>query len=108
MLPIISVKELSAIAGQPGVIIVDTRSELGQPEAGRLAYAAGHIPGSISIPLAALPARCSELGDLDTPIYVHCLSGGRSGQAVRFLKGAGYTNVKNIGGINAWTGKVEK
>ena len=84
----------------PGAILLDVRT----PEE----YAAGHIPGSISFAIAALPARCSGLGDLDTPIYVHCLSGGRSGQAVRFLKGAGYTNVKNIGGINAWTGKVEK
>jgi rhodanese-related sulfurtransferase len=83
----------------PGAILLDVRT----PEE----YAAGHIPGSISIPLAALPARCSELGAKDTPLFVHCLSGGRSGQAVRFLKGVGYTNVKNIGGINAWRGKVE-
>jgi rhodanese-related sulfurtransferase len=84
----------------PGALLVDVRT----PEE----YAAGHIPGSISIPLAALPARCNELGGLDTPLFVHCLSGGRSGQAVSFLKRAGYTNVKNIGGINAWRGKVEK
>ena len=44
---------------------------------------------------------------LDRPLFVHCLSGGRSGQAVMFLKREGFTNVKNIGGINAYTGKVE-
>lgn len=44
----------------------------------------------------------------DTPLFVHCLSGGRSGRAVSFLKHEGYTNVKNIGGINGYTGKVEQ
>ncbi|MBQ9046104.1 MAG: rhodanese-like domain-containing protein [Oscillospiraceae bacterium] len=84
----------------PGAVLLDVRT----PEE----YAEGHIPGSVSIPLAALPARYHELGAPDTPLFVHCLSGGRSGQAVRFLQGAGFTRVKNIGGINAWTGKVEK
>ena len=83
----------------PGAILLDVRT----PEE----YKEAHIPGSLSIPLAALPARYSELGATDTPLFVHCLSGGRSGQAVRFLKSVGYTNVKNIGGINAWRGKVE-
>ena len=83
----------------PGAILLDVRT----PEE----YKEGHIPGSVSIPLAALPARYNELGALDTPLFVHCLSGGRSGQAVSFLKRAGYTNVKNIGGINAYRGKVE-
>ena len=90
------VEECRAI---PGAILLDVRT----PEE----YKEGHIPGSVSIPLAALPARYSELGASDTPLFVHCLSGGRSGQAVSFLKRAGYTNVKNIGGINAWRGKVE-
>ena len=92
-------KGVEEFQSTPGARLVDVRT----PEE----YAAGHIPGSISIPLAALPARYHELGDPDTPLFVHCLSGGRSGQAVRFLKSVGYTNVKNIGGINAWRGKVE-
>ena len=93
------VEEFHATAG---AVLLDVRT----PEE----YAEGHIPGSVSIPLAALPARYNELGalDIDTPLFVHCLSGGRSGQAVSFLKRAGFTNVKNIGGINAYKGKVEK
>ena len=83
----------------PNALLVDVRT----PEE----YAEGHIPGSVNIPLAALPARMDELGELDRPLFVHCLSGGRSGQAVMFLKREGFTNVKNIGGINAYTGKVE-
>ena len=92
-------KGVAEYQATPGALLVDVRN----PEE----YASGHIPGSISIPLAALPARYSERGAPDTPLFVHCLSGGRSGQAVSFLKRAGYTNVKNIGGINAYRGKVE-
>jgi rhodanese-related sulfurtransferase len=92
-------KGVEEFRATPGALLVDVRT----PDE----YRAGHISGSINIPLAALPARCNELGALDTPLFVHCLSGGRSGQAVSFLKSAGYTNVKNIGGINAWRGKVE-
>ena len=93
-------KGVEEFQSTPGAVLLDVRT----PEE----YAGGHIPGSISIPLAALPARYNELGAPDTPLFVHCLSGGRSGQAVSFLKSAGFTNVKNIGGINAYRGKVEK
>lgn len=44
----------------------------------------------------------------DTPLFVYCYSGGRSRQAADILKGMGYTNVKNLGGIASYTGKVEK
>ena len=92
-------KGVDEFRATPGAILLDVRTSE--------EYKEGHIPGSISIPLAALPARYSELGAADTPLFVHCLSGGRSGQAVSFLKSVGYTNVKNIGGINAYRGKVE-
>ena len=92
-------KGVEECRAMPGAILLDVRT----PEE----YSEAHIPGSVSIPLAALPARCHELGASDTPLFVHCLSGGRSGQAVRFLKSVGFTNVKNIGGINAYRGKVE-
>lgn len=35
-------------------------------------------------------------------------SGARSNQAVAALSKMGYTNVKNIGGINNYRGKVER
>ena len=43
-----------------------------------------------------------------TPIFVHCLSGARSRQASAILQQMGYTNVKNIGGISTYAGKVER
>ena len=86
--------------GTAGAVLVDVR----EPDE----YAQGHVPGSVNLPLSCIRTAEDVLTDYDAPLFVYCLSGGRSGQAVRFLKGAGYTNVKNIGGINAWTGKVER
>ena len=45
---------------------------------------------------------------LNRRVYVYCLSGGRSGRTFAYLKQIGYTNVKNIGGISAYSGKVVK
>lgn len=41
--------------------------------------------------------------DKNKPVYVYCLSGGRSAAAADHLKKIGFTNVVNLeGGINAW------
>ena len=40
-------------------------------------------------------------------MFAHCHSGAKSVQAVSTLRRMGYTNVKNIGGIAAYSGKVE-
>lgn len=71
-------------------------------------YAEGHIPGSINIPLDTVASVLERIPDKGTPLFVHCLSGGRSGKAVAFLKKLGYTQVKNIGGINLYNGPVER
>jgi thiosulfate/3-mercaptopyruvate sulfurtransferase len=126
MLPIISVKELSAIAGQPGVIIVDTRSELGQPEAGRLAYAAGHIPGARFAdadtvvcgfktgtngrhPMPSMAVFCERMRALgisrESRVIVY--DGGSASFAARLwfsLRAAGLASVQVLdGGFDAWT-----
>ncbi len=69
-------------------------------------YREGHIQGSMNIPLNQLSRVASRIKEKDTKIYVYCLSGGRSAQAVSGLKGAGYDNVVNAGGINRYKGKV--
>ena len=71
-------------------------------------YRDGHIDGSVNIPLDRISSVENTVKDKSTPLYVHCLSGGRSGQAVSYLKQIGYTNVKNIGGISSYRGKVVK
>ena len=70
-------------------------------------YAQGRIPGSINIPLSRLRDIESEIDDYDTPLFVYCLSGGRSARATAALVSMGYTAVNNIGGISAYNGKVE-
>ena len=65
------------------------------------------IPGSHLIPLGQVTARVNELNSADE-IVVYCRSGKRSGQAVEFLKKAGFRKVKNMrGGILAWSDHVD-
>ncbi|MBT8855938.1 sulfurtransferase [Lactobacillus delbrueckii subsp. bulgaricus] len=70
-------------------------------------HTAGHIPASINIPLSSIEAAREEITDLDTPLFVYCRSGNRSGHAVTWLKQAGYSKVQNIGGIANYSGKTE-
>lgn len=80
-------------------VLIDVR----EPEE----YAIARIPGAKLIPKATLPERLHELSTADE-IVVHCRSGVRSGQAVEFLKQAGYRKVKNlVGGILRWSDDVD-
>ena len=44
----------------------------------------------------------------EIPLFVYCYSGARSRQATGLLQRMGYSKVNNIGGIAAYSGKVEK
>lgn len=70
-------------------------------------YHTGHIPGSVNLPLLLLDNAAEIIENENTPIFVYCQSGSRSRQAVAQLAAMGYSHVKNIGGIAAWTGEVE-
>ena len=71
-------------------------------------YREGHIPGSKNVPLQQLDKISTVANDKETALFVYCYSGGRSRQAVSRLQHMGYTNVQNIGGIAAYSGKVER
>lgn len=71
-------------------------------------YSMGHIPESKNVPLDEIKAVKDVVPDTNTPIFLYCLSGARSGRAASLLKRMGYTDVKNIGGIGSYTGKVER
>ena len=83
-----------------GAVLVDVR----EPDE----YAGGRVPGSINLPLSRIRTAESVLTDKSQPIFVYCLSGGRSGQATAALVRMGYTAVTNIGGISAYHGEVER
>ena len=71
-------------------------------------YRQGHIPGSKNVPLQSIDKVAGMIDNKATPIFVHCLSGARSRQAVSELRRMGYSQVTNLGGINSYHGKVEK
>lgn len=65
------------------------------------------LPGSLTIPLAQVPEQLAALPK-DQPILVHCHHGGRSLQAVKFLRGKGFARAVNMrGGIDEWAETFE-
>jgi rhodanese-related sulfurtransferase len=92
----VTVDELAVLlAADPATVVLDVR-EPGE-------YAAGHVPGAISIPLAIVPLRHLELVR-SRPVHVICETGGRSAQAVRWLDRQGYDALDVPGGTAAWRG----
>ncbi len=66
-------------------------------------WAAGHIKGSVNIPLTHLEERQDAIPH-DRPVVVHCAGGYRSSIAVSLLQKAGFHNVFDlVGGWKAWT-----
>ena len=64
-------------------------------------YQQDHIEGDILIPHQDIVAQVQALyPSKTTSINLYCRSGGRAGKAKTALEAAGYTNVKNVGGIN--------
>ncbi len=91
------IKEYDSI---PDAILLDVRTSQ--------EYWEGHIPGSKNIPLHTIDKVISVADKKDVPLFVYCHSGIRSRQAVNMLQHMGYTNVKDLGGICAYLGKVER
>lgn len=98
-IPSISVEELKQRkdAGED-IFVLDVR----EPHEYQICNINGHL-----IPLNELPKRVNEL-DKNREIVAHCRSGGRSAQAVEFLRQAGFTKARNLmGGILAWANKID-
>jgi sulfur-carrier protein adenylyltransferase/sulfurtransferase len=70
-------------------------------------WAISEFPGSVKIPLGALPQRFRELSS-DANLVVYCRSGSRSAQAVQFLLASGFAKARNLtGGINRWAESID-
>lgn len=79
----------------PGSVLLDVRT--------REEFIDGHVPGSVNLPLE----RLMEIDiPKETPIFVYCHSGSRSGQAAMWLNRQGY-QATNVGGIIEYHGALE-
>ncbi len=85
--------------GEP-IVVLDVRTT---PE-----FAAGHIPGSILVPMHELESRLHEVPNSGFPIAVVCEHGLRSASACRFLAEHGFGPLYNLeGGLDGWPGPLE-
>ncbi len=70
-------------------------------------FAICRIDGAELLPLPQLLEGVNRL-DSAREMVIHCHTGLRSAQAVNFLRGIGFTRVKNLrGGIDAWSAEVD-
>jgi adenylyltransferase/sulfurtransferase len=70
-------------------------------------FAICRIDGAELLPLPKLLEGVNRL-DSAREMVIHCHTGLRSAQAVNFLRGIGFTRVKNLrGGIDAWSEEVD-
>ncbi len=58
-----------------GAVLLDVRTDE--------EYRNGHIEGRVNLPLDSIATVSSIVKDKDTPLFVQCLSGSRSAQAVK-------------------------
>ena len=123
---VVSTESLAAQIANPDWVVIDCRFTLTDTEAGRRAYAAGHIPGAryahldedLSSPITAVTGRhplpnlaefCARLGTWgitpETQVVVYDDSFGS--MAVRLwwlIRGLGHPNVALLdGGLPKWT-----
>lgn len=95
-----SVKKISAseakqrLDSNEPVVLIDVR-EKGE-------YMDRHIPKSINVPLGNINAVEKLVPDKNAPVFVYCLSGGRSANAAKQMDKMGYKNIYNLGGISGW------
>jgi len=92
----LSVSEFSNKVTEAGIIILDVRTP-GE-------FSGGHINGALLIDFQSGNFE-NEIASLDkSKTYaVYCRSGNRSGEAVKVMSDAGFTNLYNLdGGVIDW------
>jgi rhodanese-related sulfurtransferase len=63
-------------------------------------YDAGHVAGTMHIPLDQLAQRWQELATFrDRPMVVYCRTGRRSAAAIDLLRNRGFERLENGGGV---------
>jgi rhodanese-related sulfurtransferase len=92
----LSVSEFSSKVAEAGIITLDVRTP-GE-------FNEGHIEGALLVDFQSGNFE-NEIASLDkSKTYaVYCRSGSRSGQAVKIMSDAGFTNIYNLdGGVIDW------
>ena len=121
--PLVSPENLAARLASPDLRVVDVRWVLGSPGAGRAAYDAGHIPGSIHIDMDAdlaapdgpgrhpLPTpaafrdrlEAAGIGDADEVVAYDDVGGWVAARLWWMLDDLGHERVRILdGGFTAW------
>jgi hydroxyacylglutathione hydrolase len=96
----VTIRDIADRLGTGKAVVLDVRAE-GE-------WRAGHIPGSLNLPLGELESRLGEL-PRDRPLVVHCLSGGRAAIAASLLKARGFEQVVQFpGGYGEWSSRGER
>ena len=98
---LVSYEELQAkLAKKENFVLLDVRT----PEEFAEAYWR-----SVLLPYDQVEQKAASLlPDKDKPIIVYCRSGRRSAIAAVTLRGLGYKDVKDFGGISRWQGELER
>ncbi|MGF7215437.1 thioredoxin [Spirosoma lacussanchae] len=85
----------------PGAQLLDVRTP-GE-------FGGGHLPGATNLDFRN-PAFGQNVASLDKtkPVYVYCLSGGRSAEAAKLMREQGFASVYELqGGYLKWTTKLK-
>lgn len=65
------------------------------------------LPNAVHIPIEEIELRVEELNSEDE-IVVYCHQGVRSAAVAQYLRGLGFTRVRNLaGGLDAWARTVD-
>jgi len=88
----------ASVAGVPdplpeGLLVLDVREDD--------EWAAGHVEGSVHVPLMELGERAGDLPAAEQTLVV-CRSGNRSAHATAYLNQLGVEAVNLAGGLAAW------
>lgn len=83
--------DLKSLIHSESATIVDVR-EPGE-------FAAGHIEGSLNLPLSKVMSQFDRYEALGRPLILVCRSGNRSGMVTQLLRAKGFRDVYNGG---AW------
>ena len=92
-IPVVTLEQLST-RHRNGALLLDVR--------GAGEWGAGHMPGSLNLPIAELEARLGEI-PRGQPLIVHCQTGARAAIAVSLLRAKGFDDVRFFrGGFAEW------